>query len=293
MKNENKIDIETLWQQNVERAKLLYASRHQNQMEIARVALEVCEISWGGTPQTNKFTLLRFAEECGISSRTLSNWVGVRRAVFEKLPPEASSNATFTQLAAISARVKPDAPRSHVFKVYDDLVNVSSVDLKMRKYIGALRSTAYNFSRMNAADAIEKNTLEEVLFYAQIIVGAIKKTHPESKPTDHGLASKNKIRGMSAAQALMLPRNHFGERETVIGRDGSGVEVRITPKDRDIIQFLKKNKGKWLTPTEIGMKLKGHNRNSASAWAYRTVNKFIGTELIERNNRGAYRWSGK
>lgn len=280
------------WDRNVEKARRLYQNRYLTQMEIAALALEVCEISWGGAKFRKLYTLKKFALDCGIESRTLSNWVGIKVSVYDKLPPEAQAKARFTSMAHTASKVLRDAPSETVYNTYKELTKHKPFDAKMRRYLGDIRSVAYNFEYAQAAKQCDKETLEEFLFYADKITSNILKECPELKPVSHGISSSvNFTRSQSAAEALNIPRTHLGEK--IVGKiKGDGFEVRVTPKDRDIINYMRKHKNRYHSPTEIGVKLGGHNRNSASAWAFRTINKFTDTGLIERNKKGHYKWVG-
>ena len=280
------------WDRNVELAKRLYQNRYLTQMEIAQLALEVCEISWGGSKQRKLYTLKKFAADAGIESRTLSNWVGIKVAVFDKLPPDAQGKAKFTTMAHVASRVVRDASPETVSNVYKELTEHKPFDSKMRRYLADIRSIAYNFEYSRAAELCDKETLEEFLFYSKKIVGHIEKARPELEPASHGISSTvNFTRSMSAAECLNIPRNHIGGK--IVGKiKGVGYEIKVTPKDRDILNYMRKYNKRFHSPTEIGVRLGGHNRSSASAWAFRTINKFTGTGLIERNKKGQYKWVG-
>jgi hypothetical protein len=278
-------ELEARWQANVSRAKEIVSIKSHNQMEVARLALEVCEISWGGSQHRDKYTLSKFAEEIGIAGKTLSNWVAVRKKVYDKLPIAIAQKAGFVSLWGVARRVSPHADSEFVLKKYQEL-NSSKEDMKMRRYLGYLRSIAHNFQKQNAAMRLDNETMEEYLFYTKIIIRCIKNDRPGLKAKDNGISGKDALTNLSAAQALSVSRNHSSRvfMKTEVG------DVALTPKDRDIINFIRKTPGKFYSPTELGMKLKGHNRSSASAWAFRTLNKLNGTGLIERNKYGKYAW---
>lgn len=80
---------EKKWTEYVERSKSYVSKMAKFRLEIATMALEVCEIHWGGGTHWKGFettyTLKRFAEETGISYKTLANWVRIKRNVYDKL----------------------------------------------------------------------------------------------------------------------------------------------------------------------------------------------------------------
>lgn len=67
-----------------ERLKSLENSVHACQVEIARLALKVCEIRHGGI-SNDLYTITRFADDIGINRKTVSNWTLVHRGVIEKI----------------------------------------------------------------------------------------------------------------------------------------------------------------------------------------------------------------
>jgi hypothetical protein len=74
-----------IYQENVKEASKLYKQVLANDGElfrikkqIAKLALEVCDIRHGGM-SGNKYTLTRFADDTGISRKTISDWVRVFR----------------------------------------------------------------------------------------------------------------------------------------------------------------------------------------------------------------------
>ena len=77
------------WQEYVDRAKSYISKMAQHRLDIAMLALEVCDIRWGGgdhwANHEGTYTLKRFAEEIGLNPKTLSGWVRVKRNVIDKL----------------------------------------------------------------------------------------------------------------------------------------------------------------------------------------------------------------
>lgn len=279
-----------LWDRNVNEAKEILAKNKLNQMEVARLALDVCEISWGGSHHRSRFTLTEFAKETGVLPKTLSNWVAIRVSVYDKLPPAYQARAKFKSMQTTAAKVFRDTPSEKVLSVFREITEGSSFDQTMGHYLCTFKSVTHNLVINSAAKEMSPKILEEFLFYCGKISYQIRKDRPELKPADHKVASTSGKSVIGAAAALL------GRAEREKGRDmircESGLIIKVTPKDRDVIGYLRKQGGRWVSPTEIGMKAHGLNSSSASAWAYRTLNKFTGTKLVERNKKGHYRWSG-
>lgn len=82
-------EIEQRWQSYIDRGKTLISKMGKARLELATVAIEACDIRHGGgahwTEWEGVFTMKRFAEEVGISYKTLANWVRVKRNVYDKL----------------------------------------------------------------------------------------------------------------------------------------------------------------------------------------------------------------
>lgn len=281
-----KHDVEFKWRANVEKARDAYRMRNLNQMHIAKLALEVCEITRGGAKMHGKYTIKRFAEEAGISAKILSGWIAVRRLVFERIPENLRRDVTYTKFAHVALRVTKDMPQEQIEKIFKKMVHGSEIEQRLQRSLRYLRSIAYKFEVDKAADKAEQETLEEVYFYSSIIRLHIKKVHPEIKAMNHGIAAKNDLRMITASKAFDDPSLITGKGIYVTDM---GMRVRITPKDRDIANFMK-TKNKFFSPTEIGQMVGGFSTKSATAWAGRTITKLISLDMIERNKYGHYRW---
>lgn len=290
MPTNKKPDMEEKWAAAVATAKQYCEISQLNQMAVAGCALDVCEISWGGYHKEAKFTLSRFAEEVGITPKKLSSWVAVRKMVYDKIPDAERAGVSFTKFAQVAANVAPDAPPEFVQEKFRQLINRDGFNSKMIRCLADLRSIAWNFEHKDAAEKISEKTCAEFLFFTGVVARNIKRAHKKLKPHNHGLAHKSNFTNISAARALLVPRGDGEESKRTKAVDADGHAVVITPKDRDIAAFLRKHKGKFFSPTELGMKLKGHNSNSASAWACRTLNKLVAAGCVERNSKGQYRY---
>jgi hypothetical protein len=285
-----KVDLESKWAENVKRAKEICSLKNENQMAVAGLALDVCEISWGGKSYAGKFTLKRFAVEIGMSDRKLSQWISVRKNVYEKLPEDDRLGVSYTKLVHVATRVTRDSSKKFVQEKFDELAKGDPFEPRMLRCLADLRTAAYNFEQKDAADKLSIATQEEFLFFCQVVSRNILKKHKGLKGADHGLAGKNSVTNMSAAQALGIERP-LGDGSRRIKVNDEHGSVVITPKDRDIAAFLRK-KDKFFSPTEIGMKLGKRNENSSTAWSHRTLNKLLSLGMVERNRNGHYRWIG-
>ncbi len=275
-------DFEQKWSEAIVKAKGMVTVKVKNQMMIAEVALSVCEISWGGGHMAGKYTLTRFAGEVGICSKTLSHWCAVRRNVYESLPKKDLDRLSFTKISHISAIAGPKAEKKDLEAAYEKVVHTDSYDSKMRRRIFELRTVSYNFTQQNAAMKCNKDTLQEILFYTTSINREILAQYPDLKPKSHGIASM-RIMGSTIAKAVAGAR----KKSSVVSTDNG--EVTISPKDRDVAQWLEKH-GKFAGPTEIGKKAGKQSENAAAAWALRSLVKLVEAQIVERDPRGNYRF---
>lgn len=76
----------------------LEASTSSNRMQIAQNTLEFCQIVHGGT-QMYATTMKWFAENIGINYKTLSNWVYIKKNIWDKLSEEEKKSTTFTMMS--------------------------------------------------------------------------------------------------------------------------------------------------------------------------------------------------
>lgn len=276
------------WREHIALAQNVLPRRNKNQMFIAGLALDVCDISWGGArykdePQ-NKYTLTRFAKEVGISPKILSSWVNVRRSVYDKLEPKKVQGVSFTKLAWIALRIPKKASPEEVSRMFEMVVRRDDISVRIQRYLSDLRALNFNFEHKNAARFANKKTLEEIVFYIRETLKHIEAEHPKIQGIDHRLAAVTNIKSLSAAVALDVNRNEVGNYIEV-----DGYRAKISPKDRDVIAHLKKFSDRWHSPTEVGMKIGKQNANAASAWTGRTFSKLVALKIVERNKRGHYR----
>lgn len=253
------------WEQTVHDAKLVVASRENNQMKIAELALSVCEITWGGT-QKSAYTLTRFSEEIGIPAKRLSAWIAIKRNVFDKISTEMKKQSSFTDWAYIAKHVTRNTPREAVEKHIFKRVNVDAFDHKLLRYCANIKGLLYNFEYHNAFLRAQPETLQEIKFYIETINNGMEGI----EALNHGLSAAHSSYEVSASSTL-------GERKW-----------KINDNDRRVLELLTETKT-WWSPTDIGLKLSGLNKSSSSAWALRSLFKYLNLGKVEKNDRSQYR----
>lgn len=200
----NKLDK---WNKAIQSAKSLVSITKEHQMQIAKIALEVCEITHGGgvrlDSQKDKFTIKRFAEEAGLNPRTLSGWIGARRLVYEKLSEEQKRKAKYTDIVWVSRLVNKRTTVLKVRNKFEEHLSIDSYEIKIIRYMCDLRSLCYNFQKQSAAFKCSDNTLKEILFYCSKIKIAIKRDRPNIVPIKTGVTYRVRA---SAANAVIGKR---------------------------------------------------------------------------------------
>lgn len=230
-----------------------------------------------------KYTISRFAKETGLHVKTISHWIAVRRNVFEKLPLNKVNRVSFTKLSHVNAISGPNVSEQELMEAYDKIINVDGFDAKVKRQLADIRSLCTNFVSNNAVDKCNEDTLQEVLFYTTSINREIYSKFPGLLPKSHGIASLRLFK-TSAARALDVPR-HCGEKTGVISTALG--DIKITPKDRDIAQFIKKHNG-FVRPVDIAKAMR--KTNNATAWVCRSVEKLTAAGILERNSKGHYKF---
>jgi len=275
-------DLEKQWEINTTEARAVLGTKRNCQMKVARLALEVCEITWGGAIKRDYFTLANFAKECGCNPKTLSTWVNIEKNVYSKVSPDEAMDLSYTVASTVARHVDRGTPPEEVTRLVRDMKAArGSFDARMSKYLKYLSGLDFNFETKLAADLCKREVLEEILFYTDRIRKNIRKgKHKNLRSINHNIASRFGTNNLSANRALGTP-----------GRvsDSKGLHSeKLNKKDMKILEYIKKSKRKWHSPTDVGMTLGGYSKSSASAWAYRTFKKLESVDLMKRSDRGHY-----
>lgn len=118
----------------VETAKQIMLQIECHQAEIAKLAMEACEIRRGGNDD-RKYSLIDFSKDTGIDHGSIKNWVAIYRDVFlkiEKSSPSAQEwkhgsrthNAMRTLVDDQTAKgrgYKSQLPKEKVSKLFDEV----------------------------------------------------------------------------------------------------------------------------------------------------------------------------
>ena len=66
---------------------------------------------------------------------------------------------------------------------------------------------------------------------------------------------------------------------------------RISEQQACILEYLEQHAGEWLSPTEIGRFVGGGGRHSS--WASPKCKKLVSLGMVERSDKGWYRFVGE
>lgn len=105
------------YQHGVEKARAIVSSMNTSRMEIAAIAIEVCDIVHGGGAHWDAFkatyTLKKFSEDVGVHYKTLHTWVKIKKLVKDVVPTELWNDSDFAAAYRTANKItkkdKPDA----------------------------------------------------------------------------------------------------------------------------------------------------------------------------------------
>lgn len=160
---------EAKWTETVEKAKAFVLQISKCRLQIAELALEVCDVRWGGgahwANHEGTYTLKRFAEEIGVNPKTLSNWVRVKRNVMDKLieaGEEVDPMEDWSAMTRVADRTKHDADPEAVktsFASWDKkrvkAFNHAQYVLQMRRKTKSFRHFVENVAKPGKIDGAE------------------------------------------------------------------------------------------------------------------------------------------
>lgn len=281
------IDKEKQWEENVKEAKIAFRSREHMQMKIAKLALQVCEITWGGANKSEFFTLERFAKESGISYKSISSWIAVKKNVYDKLDSEHKAQASYTSLHLTARFVTKSWTSEQVQKKFKEMSGINSIDAKMLRYCQILRAVAHNFEMKDTALKCKDNTIEEIAFYCDLILKNMRANFGSVNKKDHGLAGKYSLKnGTLAARAV-----HGDKIGETFVTDEDGFRVRMSAQDQRVLDAIKGHKD-FIGPSMLGKQIYRVETNASKLKTLRSLGKLLSVGLLERNSKGFYKYKG-
>lgn len=140
----------------VEEAKKLIHEHELIPLKIAKIAMEVCTIRHGG--RATYYTLTDFANDTGISRKTLSSWVITYRVVAAKIPEKIKTDADWARAVKIGvslARARAVMNRQAKSKGGKQLIK-KDMELEAGELANAFDS--YDMNRQNLIYASEASS---------------------------------------------------------------------------------------------------------------------------------------
>jgi hypothetical protein len=177
------------YQELVDAAKKLMFQIECHQAEIAKMAMEACDIQRGGDHGERKYSLQDFANDAGIPYGALKSWVGIYRDVFVKIgKPEptkqewSNGSRTYASMRSLSPddtgkgrNYKTNLPKEKVEKLYDE------VSSNPEESLAAHQALKYAHMIKSLLGKVDMGTQNAALL-SQIVNTLIPVT---SKITDH------------------------------------------------------------------------------------------------------------
>lgn len=260
------------WERNIEMARSLLKDRKRSHMEIARLALEVCEITWGGGNKEGHKTLRSFAKEIGINEKTLSQWVAIRRNIFEKLPDELKVKARMMDLYLAARTVGSNCKPEEAIKAVSSVVYSAGPDIKIMRYLESLNTISHHMANEATVMQCKQELLEQILYVCSYIINRIKENGPQNlKPRNHDLRV-SRAGTMKAAASL-------------------GVSRVWKMKDHDfaVLNYLKSQNDFVPLFKIYSSALPKIQKNTAKLRALRSLNKLSSMGYVLRDTNGYYR----
>lgn len=116
-------DFEKEWDRLVAEAKERLSVVNKVRMEIADLAIQACDIRWGGGGHWSGYknqgrTLKAFALEIGMAPKTLSEWVRIKRDIVSKLPKGLYDPRNHSAACRTLGKTTKKTPAEEVIQIY-------------------------------------------------------------------------------------------------------------------------------------------------------------------------------
>lgn len=137
------------WEENVRKARAYTKDYSKARWVIAELALEVCDYSYGGD-KSSSYSLKKFAQEIELETKTLYNWVRIKRMVYDKLPKTVQTKAhehNFSDFISVSGRIDHDSTPLQVRKQWAEQMKLSPDSNKFEKYLSHINAILFNAAR--------------------------------------------------------------------------------------------------------------------------------------------------
>lgn len=120
----NKLDFTDVktYQQCVSKSKEYIVGRKMNRMAIAALAIRACVIKRGGkyTEEEKKKTIVAFAKDINVHSKTLSDWIRIKTSIVDQLPESIQTIDYTAAKMACDKRLLSSNTAENLYRKYSD-----------------------------------------------------------------------------------------------------------------------------------------------------------------------------
>lgn len=166
------------WEAAIRKARQYTAGYHRARWIIADLALSVCDVSLGGRKGPTVYSIRRFADEIEIDSKTLYQWIRVKRLVLDKLPKMVQKNAhkyLYQDFDAVCELVKKDTSPREVRDIWMTHLKTDPDTKKFKKYSAHLNALLYNAQRPIMMREVSADLINEMIKKCDLISSLLRK----------------------------------------------------------------------------------------------------------------------
>lgn len=183
------------YKQYVKEAKEILRLAKYKQMEIARLALLVCDIHWGGRSKDTDISVNRFAKDIGTEKKTLHQWISMRRRVLNNLDPEISRNLSYDNIVMIYKKTKANMTAKDIRLMTKEVLEMPQNLKRFIKYTSHAKSILFNSKRPDRLELVNNEKIEEMISHCSGIAAVLKEylADKESGKLNKKIRRKDKI----------------------------------------------------------------------------------------------------
>lgn len=166
------------WSMAIREARSFISNYDKYRWKVVTLALGVCDYSHGGRKES-QFSLKKFSAEIGLNSKTLYEWVAVKRKLLDKLPTdvlkkEAINKRGFQDLKLVADKLELDSSASEAKTQYMQFFAQKPEEIKFSKYLKTLKTLLYNSQRPITMLEVSTEILEEMIAVLLAISGGFE-----------------------------------------------------------------------------------------------------------------------
>lgn len=166
------------WETYVERAKKVVKRMSKDRMEIARLAIEACDIHHGGGDHwkgyEGVYTLHKFAEDIGVHYKTLHNWVMVKREIKDHLSPGVWDEANWGAALRTRNKINKKTTKKRVEEIYRKERSRKGSGITFHTMVKRLSDARHYMVTRIDLEAIDEEDLDKMKGICKDILDAIK-----------------------------------------------------------------------------------------------------------------------